>query len=377
MNLKTASVLSIAILLFISCSSQSDKSVLQLENFHAHVDTIILNDTDVIAGNPFAWQHMKDFKDGDAFISYYPNLQKIKLYDLKNNRDIITFSTAKIEYEFGSFQSLWYHNRDSIFYLFENAIFLSNVNGEFNLLEKINDSALINQKGYFIHDLYGGQMFYSKNQLILPVTYFEGGRRENYPVFGKYDLKNKSFESIGIKYPENYRKNYYGFAEYIYSAFQDDYVLLSFQCNDSIYKYHIFSGKMSSKDSKNPERDKEFTILKKKDAKNSSLLMEKMLVSPFYGKIVFGNDGYIYRVYQDDMELKKDNGLFNTWSDKPKYLTVMNSLGDVIGNIPINKYSFVTLLGAGRDGLYFTGKSNAKIQGEKREQIYRLTLKKI
>lgn len=348
----------------------------KLQAFGLSVDTLKLNDTDQIAGNPFAWQIMKDFRDREAYISYYPNLRKLKLYDLTDNKTLATFSTVKMETAFGPFQSLYYHNKDSIFYLLENALFISDIYGEMRLLEKINDSAAINQKGYFIQDLFGGQLAFYKGKLILPVTYFGGGKREEHSVFAFYDLENKTFEPSGIMYPGNYRKNFYGYAEYIYCSLKENTMLFSFHCNDSLFAYNLDTHKMIITDSRSPDREEEFTVLPPKSIKNPRLLLEKLLTSPYYGEVCYGNNGYIYRIYNDAMVQKRPDGLFNTWSDKPKYLMVLDAPGNVVGNIPLEGYGFVLLLGQGRDGIYFTGRSSDKPDGQLNEQIYKVNIVK-
>lgn len=357
---------------WIGCTFQMPKPVADLP---FTVDTLRISDTDRYEGSPFVWTLMHDVP-GESFMAYYPNLRKIKFFDIGKNAPIREVSVAVYEDRYGIMQSVFYHNADSIFMLTENAIMLMRADGNVHKLAMINDSSASGVQGsYYIQDRYKNQMKYRNGKLYIPVVWF-GKNREAKSTFGYFDVKTRKFGVLPVVYPSNYRREYYGFAEYSYNTILPEGLLFSFNCNDSVYLYRFSDESYMATAAKNPARIRDFIPVSRKYAKDSKKQMDTWMQTPYYSDVVY--DPYrhlIYRVFADGVDLRKENGLFSTWEDKRTYLAVYRPDMSYIGNVEIPVTKFQYLLCVGEKGIYFiAGKEDTHYGDVARQTVYRMNI---
>lgn len=360
--------LNIVFLLLYSCNNKKPEKDFLLLNYT--VDTIVL-DLEKNYGSGM-WSIAEDINN-EVFAEVYQGYgaEHIKLFSMKDNKIIHQIDISDISKLHGEIEGMHYHNRDSIFVFYENAIFRVDINNNKHFVAAINDSAHNNIQGlYLVQARTKNQFYYHKNKLCLPVIWF-GNPTDKHSCMAAYDLITKTFNSLPVSFPNNYINNYYGYSHVFNVCAIPDGLLFSFDCNDTLYAFNFITSQVTAFNAKNKKRETDFIPISLPDRGNNNKKMEVFFTAPRYTDVFYDKHReLVYRIFNDKMDSLNMSGKRNTLLNKDKYLSVYTKQLEYIGDIVIPHSRFNFLLGVGKKGIYFVAGDDNSLHEERQKTVY-------
>lgn len=285
----------------------------------------------------------------------------VYLMDLANPASIDSVNTVFAEGQadrYGSITSFTFNGKDSLFLLFDQAlIFLKN-----KKLEKVIPINRLDQSQYIsfrFANLENAQIYFDKKtDEIIGQVYcstcpqYQKSFYEQ-KIIGGISLATGKIRLYDISYPEMYIKKYYGFANHVYTYNYDSLTLISLPCDPQVYFLDRYLNTKKSIWAK--------SIFQKNDAppfdtafvKSTEEKMRHMVIVPYYSEVRY--DKYrklIYRFYLKELDLKNDQGKYNSFEQKQLVLMVINQNNEIAGEYELDKYynNFISFVG--EKGLY-------------------------
>lgn len=156
-----------------------------------------------------------------------------------------------------------------------------------------------------------------------------------------------------MSYPYLYIKNYFGFANHVYSYNYDSLTFISLPCDTKIFLLNRNSNVEDSIWARSRFQNKDAKPLDTSLSQSREEKMRHMVIVPYYTEIRYDkNRGYIYRFYLKEISLKNATGKYNSFNDKQIVLIVLNQQNEVAGEYEFDKYynNFISFVG--KKGLY-------------------------
>lgn len=343
------------------------------EKYTLRIDSIKVFDSDDFWGSQFTFQ-LVNYKNEEAFCAYYPLKGKIKIYSFPQNKTIKEYNIVEFLSSRGNVESVFFHNKDSIFLLTENSIDLMKEAGNQINLARINDHATINQKGFFIQCRSKNQFYFKNGFLFFPIIQFQKNRYRN-PIIGKFNIKSRAYSIVPIYYPSNYLANYYGFNDLYNYCLNDTALLVSFQCNDVIKVYNFNNGHLREVNGKSNNRQAEFISLPIKCRTDDSKKLNLWLKNPIYSDILYDSQtGTTYRIFEKELtEFSSTNAL--NWNGKKKILQCFNRELKLLFEIELPKKTFNYLFNVSNGSLFFLPEDSTNENNNSVKTLIKLTVK--
>ncbi len=171
----------------------------------------------------------------------------------------------------------------------------------------------------------------------------------NLPVFARIFLTPNCPKEIlsQTKYPRNYRMgNFYGSTKNNTSPFTttDGFCNLyySFAKTHLIYKLNVCSGEITEKTQSSRYIENNFKTMNENDAYNPDKVRIFNIQEPKYFKLLY--DSYhnlIYRFVYHSLDLKRNDGLFNTMRNKPFSIQILDTNLYMLNEIPFEGHAYL------------------------------------
>ncbi|UPT68221.1 MAG: DUF4221 domain-containing protein [Sphingobacteriales bacterium JAD_PAG50586_3] len=145
-------------------------------------------------------------------------------------------------------------------------------------------------------------------------------------MFLEYNPVTDVWRDVGARYSELFRHRYYDLAIESFSHFTGDAILYNFEAEPNIYKYSLTKGTMETIGGASSYADSIPQGFKNKKAVEREDAFNWFIRIPWYNSPVLF-DPYkklYYRLYFDDIPLKKSDGLFAGQFDKTPVLMVFD-----------------------------------------------------
>ncbi len=362
--------------LFISCqngqiinqSYEEQKTNYLNKKLAVKKDVWELNATDTISSWFFSAKKIGNEQYSALFDS---KKNKIKILSISQKKIINEITLPDLRIKGNGFESLFFHNFDSIFVQLTNNILLIDTAG------RVKFNILINQSGNSktrISNIGNGlplSFDAASNELLM------GQYCSKCPFYDKsfflnnvetsLDLTTKKFKQIPFVYSFKYQNDYYGFASNAQRLIRDSLSIFTFHNDPNIYIFNRRSNTTFTKGGKSQFDTgiKGLSLIHKND---SNKKMNHLTLSPIYLDMYW--DPYqklYYRIFLKEQSEKDKDGAYNTWMDKPVVLMVFDENFDLLNELelePMLNYrsAFVTPNG------FFIGFSNT-------ENLSKLTFK--
>lgn len=274
----------------------------------------------------------------------------LESYHLATKKMIWSMSYSKF-YDWKKYEvanSFYVHNWDSIFIAQEFLLTAMDTSQIWKTIG-INKSDKGKLPKYYLKNLDNTPFSYDSkvNKVIAPVycaTCYPYKKEYYQTSLDAYiDLETEKVALLPIKYPVKYQNEFYGIATNPSRTVVEDYSIYSFPVDPNIYCYDrmkdtllVYGGRSAfQKAAANP--------LDKKYKNDIEKQFQHLVLSPNYVKILY--DKYralYYRFFLQDIPLKNEEGLYNTWQDKKLVLMVFDNEMKLIEEVDlgINKYYF-------------------------------------
>ena len=321
-------------------------------------DTLKLNKKDVLS----FFDVSKDDATTNLFI-YQPKHNEIVIIDLSGKIEVGRIKInwiKKDSIQTGTFGGFYFYNKDSIFLLYEYRICIMDTSSNIYFEQIINEPESEEWPS----------IIYSNLRQVFPI-YFDSKRKDllirqhcgncevrnsnyyNQNIAAFFDFNSRTFRSINLTFPDDYKKNYYGDADLPFRETKNDSLILSFSTDPYIIILDRSTNKISKVLSRSISQKMEVRPLDKKYMQDINKRVEHLAVSPLYMKIIYDKykDVY-YRFFLKEQKLKNSDGTYNKFGDKELVIMVLDNKFGLVSEINLGKgylwhYSFV-----GKEGLY-------------------------
>jgi hypothetical protein len=284
---------------------------------------------------------------------YIMNLATEKKIDSINT----VFEKGQAE-KYGVISSFTFSGKDSLFLLFNRAIiFIKNKNVE--KVIPINENDTSQYASFRFANLENAPIYFDNKtgeiigQVYCSVCLQNQKSFYSQKILGGISLETGKLKLYDISYPEMYITNYYGFANHVYVDNYDSLTLISLPCDPKIYFFDRHLNTKNSVWAKSIFQKKYAAPIDTALAKSREEKMRHMVIVPYYTELRYDkNNKLLYRFYLKELDLKNEQGKYNTFNNKQLVLMVLNHKNEVAGEYELDNYynNFISFVG--KKGLY-------------------------
>ncbi len=244
---------------------------------------------------------------------------------------------------------LIYHNNDSIFVLTENIIALIDATGRINRRIQINRgldgvNELFKEYVAVNSDAINSFLFNPANSSLYLPGYnrkhsASSSKHYRSPVVLEINLNPKTpVKLVEVTYPHLYVENFYGYMDQpSLSMVTPSSVSVSFPIEPNLYTYDLLKKELKAFGGSKIGNDSLAKPLKWDAFEDEDQKMRHYWESPFYGPLLYDRtDNLYYRLNLRAMNYIAKNGVFPSFNDKQKALTIFNKQLEIIGEIALN-----------------------------------------
>ncbi|MCO6463918.1 MAG: DUF4221 family protein [Saprospiraceae bacterium] len=349
----------------ISCTTQTNKVSSKLNsnrkinldvskiNIHSTIPTYSLHD--IYNDKKSSYLLILDKRTEYIEIINLDNLKTITSKPLSNitNRPLFDDNTFSIEFV----------NFDSIFILQEYKVLLIDTLKEktsFNINTDNNNNLNKDLQHLKLTNMDFSPIYYDRSNHSLTIEsycvdcYFYEKKFYESPIQIMLLLDSLKIKALPIRYPEVYKKKYFGFNNFVFKAEYEDKMIIGFSAHPSLYVYNKSTQSIDRFEGASSYQTLEIKPLKKKFKHDSNAKLKHLTLSPIYKETFYDEKRKLYyRFFLTGIPEKNSDGTYNAWEDKALILIVFDdqlrkineyNLGKSIYN---SSKSFV-----GPDGLY-------------------------
>lgn len=300
------------------------------------------------------------YYDKETKADYYTSFRQgiLSIQNLKTNEmDSVIFPESILNSDsFGEINSYFVHSLDSIFFLQEYRVFLSDKNGQIFFEKPINQQEEEEQ------------VFYHNSASAYPIIYYPESntinlRRLNMKTnrFDKayFDLKPDAYFSmesdstfIGeITFPSNFKKECWGDIHNYYKTTNNKLNVFSFEADENLYVEDLSTKRIRKIACKSRFQKNRILPFDPKDSEESNMIFDYINVSQVYLKIMYDPfKNLYYRFFWKENKIKDDKGNYTVYVDKELVLMVLDEDFNILDELDLkNEYhwfqSFVTSKG--------------------------------
>lgn len=299
--------------------------------------------------------------DSGEWLSYL-NGRYIYVFDLGNKTivDSINVSLDSIAAsKYGAIRSFCFSGRDSLFVLFDQAVFFWIKRKVHNIIP-INGLDSAQYTTFRFQDLEDIPIYYDRtDQTIVGEVYCSecwqtGPDFYRQKIIGSISIQSGKIKLFNVSYPQKYLKNYFGFDMKPYAETDDSITLVSFPCDDIVRLLNRNSNTVDQFPARSIyQTDDAQPLIPLRDSGSVEQKMRHMTVQPYYSEIRFDKVRHLYyRFFRKALSLQNKDGTYNDFFSKGLILMVFNSKHHEIGEYELSRYcnSYVSFVG--RSGLY-------------------------
>lgn len=287
--------------------------------------------------------------------------EKLEVYNISENRLITSIDylnlTGDVD-EFGRVLSFTIHNFDSIFFLQQYLLSMTNT-VEVKWAKEIN-TGKGQYKDIFLYNLDHAPIYYDQyNNKISVQTYCyscEDYKKSYYTsmIHASYSPEDDTYTELPVSHSKMYIDNYYGFHNHIFRREYDDRYVVSFSADPNIYIYNKLDKEIEVNGGRCSYQPTDVRILNRKYKADDNKKLRHFTIEPFYDTILY--DEYrnlYYRFFYTGVEDKNPDGTYNTMGDKELILMLFDHDLKLITEINYgsSRY-FPSLSFVGKEGLY-------------------------
>lgn len=286
------------------------------------------------------------YRDSILIVDNRLTKNRLEAYNLKSERHLFTVNYSGLIGDinsFGNINSFKYYNSDTIFFLQDYVMSLSdtvNLKEQFEINREEDD--------LFLSNLDHSPLYYNSSEKKLSVgaycvscyTYKKAYYKS--PIHMSYSLISKEKEKLPIGYSNKYLENYYGFHNLIFRNEYRDMYLIGFSADSNVYMYDKKTKGIKVKNGRSRFQKKTIEPLKQRYKNNSNEKLKHLTLSPFYHKIIYDKwNKLYYRFFLQSIPEKNDDGTYNGWKDKKIILLVFDNEFEIIDeiNLGVNVYN--------------------------------------
>lgn len=302
-------------------------------------------------------------------VEYFSYLTDSKIYtiniskkEIADSFDLSSFS--KIFLPLGDVSSYCFNGKDSLFLLLNDGICFFE-NKKLKKIIPINNADTVQYSTFRFSTIDGTQIYFNKqtHQIIGSVYNIEYAPQNkkyfNQKTIGKISLENNKIQLCNFSYPAKYKTNYYGFAENIYLTNFGNINYINYQSSDSFYVLDIVSNSIKSYFGKSTYQTRDILPVNLSDSESTEIKLRHLATEPLYTQIRYdGVTKKLYRIFEQEQELKTKSGKYNARDNKTKYLQVFDSTFTLISEIKLESGDNTYISFAGTKGLYIRNRSN-------------------
>jgi hypothetical protein len=299
--------------------------------------------------------------DNGEYFSYLIG-NHIYVLDLGNKTvedsiDVSLDSAATRKY--GIVRSFCFSGKDSLFVLFDQAIFFW-IKKNVHKIIPINRLDTLQYPTFRFQDLEDVPIYYDKTAQAIVGEVYCSDCWMTEPAFyrqkliGRVSVETAKLKLFNISYPQKYIKDYYGYDMKPYGQSIDSITLVSFPCDDSVSVLNRNTDSTLQFPARSIYQTNEpQPLIPLSDSGSVEQKMRHMTVQPYYSEIKFDKARKLYyRFFRKAIPLKNKDGTYNDFFHKGLVLMVFNSEYKEIGEYELPRYynSFVSFVG--KSGLY-------------------------
>lgn len=321
-------------------------------------DTLKLTEKDALS----FFDVSKDDATTNLFM-YQPKHNEIAVVNLSEKKETARIKLnwpKKDSVQTGTLKSFFFHNKDSVFLLYEYRICIIDTSSNIKFEKIINNPESDEWP----------PVIYTNLRQVFPI-YFDSKNKEllvrqncgdcdvrdsNYykeSVAAFFDFNSGAFNAISISFPDSYKTYFYGDADLPFREVKNDSLIISFSTDPYILILNRSTNQISRIVSKSSFQKSGMEPLDKKYIQDINKRVEHLAVSPLYMKMIYDKYRNVYyRFFLREQKLKNNDGTYNQFGDKELVIMVLDNRFNLMTEINLGKgylwhYSFV-----GKDGLY-------------------------
>ena len=235
----------------------------------------------------------------------------------------------------GRIQSYCIYTQDSIFWLYDDILVLTDRKGQVRYKRYMNTLESDSADKYFYGDLGNAFPIYFDPAIRSFFLYrrridIENSKSEwgNSSPEVLYNIDDSAFHSVPFFYPDMYRRNYYGDGWEAYRTIADSENIVSYMVSDEVVLYNRYTGSI-----RKPQMHTDLFLKKvapffktQKDPNDIQQKMDYLLTCPIYMGIFYDTDKKLYyRLAHDGLDPKNKDGTYNAFQNKPLIISVYDS----------------------------------------------------
>ncbi len=334
-------VLGLVVLSIYSCQERGKEEVSPGPKEKLAIDSsaTVFLDTDKEMGSIFCYfsKSGNDFfagEAGDSINLFLMNTGKL-LSSIPIPQLILKDSTDET-----SLKSICMNDTNDVFFITRKKIFRSRdgVVTTHTINENAEEYLLYNlQNDHPVFDETSGKLYLQKYS-----TKFAQHQNEFYatPVLSSINFNTGKEEDIPLRFPDNYLKNYYGFANQVYFSSNSISTVVSFMASSDIFLYNRKTKSIDVINGKSSYQKTEPTPLPTSAIDSRREKMQHWYSIPEYHEtLIDANDKFIYRFYLNAQELKRTDGTYNSYWDKQFVLMVFSGK-ELAGEYDLSKRGY-------------------------------------
>lgn len=289
---------------------------------------------------------------------YNKHNHTIDVFDLeKNNFSYAIQLDNQGPNAIGEIEGLFWHTRDSIFVYSANTLSIINDSG--NLIERIV-LAGANPEVTYLNNLYFRTFYNKEKNAVYFFNLTPADKKTKYlnaPLVSKLNLSSHKLEDLPITYSDYYKENNgeLGFLSWLNLwETMDGRIVYNFQFESNIYTYDFDSKEVRVYGA----RTKKFNNLSSliKTNAEGDLWVRHALENTHLFPVIY--DKYrnlFYRFNWGNISYLKEDGLYNSFIDKPLSLTVLDADFNLLMEVPFPENTInINTWFVSKDGLYIS-----------------------
>lgn len=278
-----------------------------------------------------------------TYITYFDELsKKINILSMNECEMIKQIDIGNSLTKENFFESLYFHNLDTIFVQEHKNIKMIDKDGNLKFSVPVNQSEerskmTLRNLDYVFPIIYDHS--FSKNLLIGQYCsdcrfYEKKYFRQN--IETSLNLSTKKFKETPFIYPPKFQQEYFGFATFVYHTINDSLSIFTFMADANIYILNKKTGSVEIKRGKS-KYDTSIKSLSIEYKNNRDKKMNHLIQSPLY--FGFYWDPYrklYYRIFLKEQPEKNADGSNSIWMGKPRVLMVFDENFQVIDELELS-----------------------------------------
>jgi len=138
-----------------------------------------------------------------------------------------------------------------------------------------------------------------------------------YPIEGKCNIADSQIQDLDIYYPNIYKRNYFGFLKNYSRTLVDSTLVYSFNADNYLYTYNIYTGQKENYKIDNPYRYREVKPANIKKKSNSQYLYDHFSEEPRYHWLLYDHfSKNYYLTYFNEFKIENEDGTYNSLADR-------------------------------------------------------------